>query len=125
MLLCQLQVLLNLCIMQVSIQYRLHTELKGQKNKALEAKNRLDVALKDVRRLNRRIGELEQQAKLRSTGNILALSQRGGGAGADEIKTLQQEINELTAELGDTKEQLQNISSNQVLFIPGFPISLC
>eukprot|EP00892_Ulva_mutabilis_P010112 jgi/Ulvmu1/7473/UM037_0016.1 len=93
---------------------RLHTELKGQKNKALEAKNRLDVALKDVRRLNRRIGELEQQAKLRGTGSMLAMSQRGTREGSHEVEALRQEVAELTVELSDTKEQLQNVYNSQV-----------
>lgn len=93
---------------------RLHIELKGQKNKAVEAKNRLDVALKDVRRLNRRIGELEQQAKLRNTSNALALTQRTARDGFHGAEKMQQENAELRAELTETKEQLQNATGNQV-----------
>lgn len=75
------------------------------------------MALKDVRRLNRRIGELEQRAKLRTTSSALALTQRTARDGFHGAEKMQQEIAELTSELTEAKEQLQNATGNQVHFI--------
>jgi hypothetical protein len=90
--------------------HRLVAELKGQKAKNIESKNRLDVALKDVRRLNKKIGELEQHARMReeSSAGAGALGEPPNTRAA-EIEKLQlqhqEEIEKLKQELAASKAQ--------------------
>ena len=107
--------------------HRLVTELKAQKTKNVDNKSRLDVALKDVRRLNKKIGELEQHARMReASGGPRPLEELPTFASTRAVeaeKMLQQleEIEQLKQELAIAKagqratvDQVRNTSCMNV-----------
>ena len=115
----------DLCTdMLLTYVHRLVTELKAQKTKNVDNKSRLDVALKDVRRLNKKIGELEQQARMREASSggapreLEELPTHASTRAVEAEKMLQQaeEIAKLKQELSVAKAQqratVDQVSSN-------------
>lgn len=115
--------MLNIC--------RLVSELKTQKAKNIDSKNRLEVALKDVRRLNKKIGELEQHARMREGANSgtiqrleLPTAESNRAGVAEKISQQQEEIEQLKQDLEAAKVHQRKTIDQVSMPAPPLPILL-